>query len=152
MSGCHRSLVNQVIKSNPFEVPDTLLDYYMDSLIKDLKKKYVKVDEKKVREDYHKIAIGHIKWDYLFHRIVEKEKIEVTKEDMDAWVEHFAADYGMKTEDARKLAENPAQIKKIKEDILERKVLDFLRKSAKINEETIPAQVITKDDQEGRRG
>lgn len=139
-------LVDQVIKSNPFEVPDTLFDYYMESLIKDLKGKYKKVDEKKVREDYKNVASGHIKWDFLFHQIVEKEKIQVTKEDMDAWVENFARDYKMKTEDAKKLVENPSQIKKIREDILEKKVLDFLRKSAKIKEETIPAQVIVKED------
>ncbi|MGB7063432.1 MAG: trigger factor [Candidatus Zixiibacteriota bacterium] len=143
-------LVDQVIKHNPFEVPDTLFDYYMDSLIKDLKGKYKKVDEKKVREDYKEVASGHIKWDFLFHQIVEKEKIQVTKEDMDAWVENFARDYKMKTEDAKKLVENPSQIKKIREDILEKKVLDFLRKSAKIKEETIPAQVIVKKDSKGQ--
>jgi hypothetical protein len=42
--------------------------------------------------------------------------------------------------------ENPSQIKKIKEDLLEKKVLDFLRKSAKIKEETIPAQKIEIED------
>ncbi|UCB53000.1 MAG: trigger factor [Candidatus Zixiibacteriota bacterium] len=143
-------LVNQVIKHNPFEVPDTLFDYYMDALAKDLKEKYKKVDEKKIREDYKEVAIGHIKWDFLFHQIVEKEKIQVTKEDMDAWVENFARDYKMKAEDAKKLVENPSQIKKIREDLLEKKVLDFLRKSAKIKEETIPAQVIVKEDSKGQ--
>ena len=139
-------LVSQVIKRNPFEVPDTLFEYYMEALTKDLKEKYQKVDEKKVREDYKDVAVGHIKWDFLFHQIVEKEKIEVTKEDMDAWVEHFARDYKMKPEDAKKLVENPSQIKKIREELLEKKVLDFLRKSAKMKEETIPAQVIVKKD------
>ena len=139
-------LVNQVIKRNPFEVPDTLFEYYMEALTKDLKEKHKTVDEKKVREDYKDVAIGHIRWDFLFHQIVEKEKIEVTKEDMDAWVEHFARDYKMKPEDAKKLVENPSQIKKIREELLEKKVLDFLRKSAKMKEETIPAQVIVKKD------
>jgi len=139
-------LVNEVIKRNPFEVPDTLFDYYMEALTKDLKEKYKKVDEKKVREDYKDVAIGHIKWDFLFHQIVEKEKIEVTREDMDAWVEHFARDYKMKPEDARKLVESPSQIKKIREELLEKKVLDFLRKSAQVKEETIPAQVMVKKD------
>jgi trigger factor len=143
-------LVNQVIKHNPFEVPDTLFDYYMDALTKDLKEKYKKVDEKKVREDYKGVAIGHIKWDFLFHQIVEKEKIQVTKVDMDAWMENFARDYQVKPEDAKKLVENPSQIKKIKEELLEKKVLDFLRKSARIKEETIPAQVIQKETSKGQ--
>jgi trigger factor len=139
-------LVNQVIKRNPFEVPEALINYYMDSLIKDLKNKYRKVDEKKVREDYRDIAIGHIKWDFFFHQIAEKERVQVTKEDLETWIEAFAKDYKMKTEDAKKLLENPSQIKRIREDVLEKKVLDFLRRSAKIKEETIPAQVIQKED------
>jgi hypothetical protein len=52
----------------------------------------------------------------------------------------------MKPEDARKLVESPSQIKKMREELLEKKVLDLLRKSAKIKEETIPAQVMVKKD------
>ncbi|MCK4224732.1 MAG: trigger factor [candidate division Zixibacteria bacterium] len=129
-------LINQVIKRNPFEVPDTLFNYYIDSLIKDLKTKYKKVNEKKIREEYRDIAIGHIRWDLLFHQIVEKENIQVTQEEIDAWVEDFAQNYKMKTEEARKLSENPSQLKRIKEDLLEKKTLNFLLQNAKIKEET----------------
>ena len=133
-------LTNQVIKRNPFEVPETLLNFYMDSLIQDLKRKYQKVDEEKTKEKYRDIAIGHIRWDLLFHQIAEKENIQVTKEDMETWLEDFARDYKMKAEEARKLLENPSQIKKIKEDLLEKKVLEFLLKNAKIKEETFLTQ------------
>jgi FKBP-type peptidyl-prolyl cis-trans isomerase (trigger factor) len=77
---------------------------------------------------------------------VEKENIQVSKDELEAWIEAFARDYKMKTEEARKLFENPSQIKRIKEELLEKKVLDFLRKSAKITEETIPAQVPLEED------
>ena len=133
-------LINQLIKNNAFEVPETLLNFYMNSLIKDLKRKYQKVDEKKTREEYRDIATGHIRWDLLFHQIVEKENIKVTQEEMETWVEAFARDYKMKPEEAKKLLENPSQIKRIKEDLLEKKVLDFLLKKAKIKEETFLAQ------------
>jgi trigger factor len=138
-------LVNQVIKRNPFEVPEALIDYYMDSLISDLKNKYKKVDEAKVRKDYQETAIGHIKWDLLFHQITEKEKIKVTDEDIQAWIEAFARDYKMKPDETKKLLEKPQQFKRIKEELLEKKVLDFLRKSAKVSEEIIPSQVIPED-------
>jgi trigger factor len=138
-------LVNQVIKRNPFEVPKALIDYYMESLISDLKNKYKKVDEAKVRKDYQETAIGHIKWDLLFHQIVDKEKIKVADEDIQAWIEAFARDYKMKPDEAKKLLEKPQQFKRIKEELLEKKVLDFLRKNAKVNEEIIPSQVQPED-------
>jgi trigger factor len=143
--GVKNELINQIIKRNPLEVPKTLIDFYMDSLIKDLKSKYRKVDQEKVRKDYQEIAKTHLKWDLFFHQIAEKEGIQVTKEDMEAWVEAFARGYKMKTEEAKRLLENPSQTKRIKEELLEKKVLEFLRKGAKIEEKSVPAQKVEED-------
>ena len=128
-------LINQVIRRNPFEVPDTLFDYYLDSIIEDLKKRYQKVDEKKVREEYKDVALAQIRWDFLFHRIAEKENIQVTKEEMKNWCENNAKAMRVTVEEAIKSLENASFSKRIKEDLLERKTIDFLLKNAKIKEE-----------------
>ena len=59
---------------------------------------------------------------------------------MEARIEDFARHSNMKIEEAKKFFENPSQIKRIKEDILEKKVLDFLRQNAKIKEEAFLVQ------------
>lgn len=133
-------LINQVVKLNFFEVPQTVLNFYLDSLIEDLKKKYQKVDEAKIREDYKEIGSAHIRWDYLFHQIAEKEKIEVSKEEIEEWAKKFAQDYKMEKEKADELLATSQNIKRIKENILEDKVVDFLLKNAVIREETFFAQ------------
>ena len=128
-------LINQVIRRNPFEVPDTLFNYYLDSVIEDLKKRYQKVDEKKVREEYRDVALAQIRWDFLFHRIAEKENIQVTKEEMENWCEQNAKAMRVTVEKAIESLENPSFSKRIKEDLLERKTIDFLLQHAKIKEE-----------------
>jgi trigger factor len=128
-------LINEIIRRNPFEVPDTLLDFYLDSILEDLKKRYQKVDEKKVREEYKDIALAQIRWDFLLHRIAEKEKIEVTKEEMVTWCEENSKAMQVKAEDAIKSLENPSFSKRIKEDLLEKKTVEFLLKNAQIKEE-----------------
>lgn len=128
-------LINQVIKLNFFEVPETVLNFYLDSLIEDLKKKYRKVDEAKIREEYKEIGAGQIRWDYLFHQIAEKEKIEVNEEEIEEWAKKFAKDYKMEKEKAEELLGTPQNTKRIKENILEDKVVDFLLKNAVIKEE-----------------
>ncbi len=128
-------LINEVIRRNPFEVPDTLLDFYLDSILEDLKKRYQKVDEKKAREEYQDIALAQIRWDFLLHQIAEKEKIQVTKEEMEAWCEQNAKTMQMKSEDAIKSLENPSFSKRIKEDLLEKKTVEFLLKNAQIKDE-----------------
>ena len=129
-------LINQIIKLNFFEVPETLLNFYLDSLIEDLKKKHKKVDEAKIREEYKEIGAGHIRWDYLFHQIAEKEKIEVNKEEIEEWTKKFAKDYKMEKERTEELLATPQNTKRIRENILEDKVIDFLLKNAIIKEET----------------
>ncbi|MCK4385624.1 MAG: hypothetical protein KAW52_05095, partial [candidate division Zixibacteria bacterium] len=133
-------LINQVVKLNFFEVPETLLNFYLDSLVEDLKKKHKKVDEAKIREEYKEIGAGHIRWDYLFHQIAEKEKIEVNKEEIEEWTKKFAKDYKMEKEKAEELLVTPQNTKRIRENILEDKVIDFLLKNATIKEETFFAQ------------
>jgi trigger factor len=130
-------LINQVIKLNFFEVPETVLNFYLDSLIQDLKKKYRKVDEKKTREEFKDIGAAQIRWDYLFHQIAEKEKIEVAKEEVEEWAKKFAEDYRMEKEKADQLLGTPQKIKRIQENILEDKVVDFLLGNAVIKEETL---------------
>ena len=132
-------LINQIVKLNFFEVPETVLNFYLDSLIEDLKKKYQNVDEAKIREEYKEIGSAHIRWDYLFHQIAEKEKIEIAKEEIEKWAEKFTQDYKMEKEKAEELLGTPQNIKRIRENILEDKVIDLLLKDAVIKEETFLA-------------
>jgi trigger factor len=133
-------MIDRVVKLNFFEVPATVLNFYLDSLIEDLKKKYRNVDEAKIREEYKEIGSAHIRWDYLFHQIAEREKIEITKEEIEEWAKKFAQDYKMEKEKADQLLGTPQNIKRIRENILEDKVIDFLLKNAVIKEETFFAQ------------
>ncbi len=128
-------LINEVIRRNPFEVPDTLLDFYLDSILEDLKKRYQKVDEVKVREEFKDIALAQIRWDFLLHQIAEKEKIQVSKEEMVTWCEENSKAMQLKAEDAIKSLEDPSFSKRIKEDLLEKKTVEFLLKNAQIKEE-----------------
>jgi trigger factor len=134
-------MINRVIKLNFFEVPETVLNFYLDSLIQDLKNKYRKVDEAKIREEYKEIGAAHIRWDYLLHQIAEKEKIEVSKDDIEEWTKKFAKDYKMEKEKAKELLETPQNAKRIGENILEEKVVDFLLKNAVIKEESFLSEL-----------
>jgi trigger factor len=128
-------LINEVIKHNQFEVPETLINFYLDSVIEDLKKKYKKVDEQKIREQYKNVAMAEIRWDFLLHQIAEKENIQVTQEDLDDWVKDSERIMRAQGVEARELVKIPSNVKRIKEEILEKKTLDFLLNHAKVKEE-----------------
>lgn len=138
-------LISEVIKHNLFDVPETLLNFYLDSVIENLKKKYNKVDEKKTKEQYQPVALAEIRWDFLFHQIAKKENIQVTKEEMEAWCETNARVLRVKAEETKKALENPSEAKKIREDILEKKVVNFLLENAKVKEEPYIPEEMKKD-------
>jgi len=136
-----KDLANQVIKQvaekNSFEVPESLLNLYLDNVVEDFKKSYKNVDEAKLREQYKDLGLSRIRWEFLMHEIVKKEKIEVTKEETDKWVENFAKANSLDLKQAKEFLAQKKRIKDIKETILEDKTIDFIIKNSKVEEEIV---------------
>jgi trigger factor len=129
-------VVKSVIAANEFELPESLLENYLDSVVEDFREQYSeeKVDDSVLREQYRPMGIRFIRWNLLYHKIAEKEKIEVTKEDTDKWLQNFADKSNMNLEQAKELLAARRKIQDIKETILEDKVLDFITKSSTIED------------------
>lgn len=123
---------NRVVEENPFEFPASFMDSARERLKADVKKeKKEMVDpefEQKVWPPFERM----MKWDFLVHALAEKEKIEVTEADASAWMARFAANYGMKPEEALEFIKKSGRIKNVRESILEEKAIDFLLANAVI--------------------
>jgi trigger factor len=128
-------LVRDVVKNNTFEVPQTLLKYYLDSVVERFKQSQKDIQEDKIRQEHKEIGENRIRWEFLMHQIADKEKIEVTQADIDDFTQKFAKNYNLKLEQAKQFLARQTKIKNLKENILEEKVLEFLLKNAKIREE-----------------
>lgn len=130
-------VMKQVVENNTFEVPESLLDLYLDSVVEDFRKTYKKVDEEKIREQYRELGLARIRWEFIRQEIAKKEKIEVTKEEIDKWVENFAKTNSLELKQAKEFIAQNKKIENIKDTILEDKVIDFILNNSKIKEEII---------------
>ncbi len=130
-------VIKQVVEKNAFEVPESLLNLYLDNMVEDFKKSYKNVDEAKLREQYKDLGLSRIRWEFLMHEIVKKEKIEVTKEEMDKWVEKFAKANSLDLKQAKEFIAQKRKLKDIKETILEDKVMELIIKNSKVEEELV---------------
>jgi trigger factor len=130
-------VIKQVVEKNSFEVPESLLNLYLDNVVEDFKKSYKNVDEAKLREQYKDLGLSRIRWEFLIHEIVKKEKIEVTKEDTDKWVENFAKANSLELKQAKEFIAQKKKIKDIKETIVEEKVIDFIIKNSEVKDEIV---------------
>ncbi len=128
-------LIREVVKKNSFDVPETLLKFYLNSVVERFKQSQKDVPEDKIREQYRELGENRIRWEFLMYQIADKEKIEVIQADIDDFIRKFAENYNLKMEQAKEFLARQTKIKNLKEDILEEKVLDFLLKNAVIREE-----------------
>ena len=127
--------ISKIVEKNNFPVPETLINSYLDYLTEEMKKRYPELDQKEIREKNKKGAEERIKWEYIFHRLAEKDNITVTEPDLENRVKAFASAYNLPLDKAREYLAQTKQIEKFKESILEEKVLELVLSQAEIKEE-----------------
>ena len=98
-----KMLVDQVVAQNPMDVPESMVASYLEGVVKDFKQNKPDADENEIREKYHPVGVNAVKWYLLFHRLALQEKIEVSKEDTEKWIERFAENYRMEVAQAKEI-------------------------------------------------
>lgn len=122
-----QDLSQKLLNQNPFEIPAVLVDNYLEHIYRDVKKRDPKVREEIIRQHYQAEAESAVKLHYLREQIAKTEKIEVTEEDQKVFLDE------LKNEKVREFYEkNQPFLERAKEDILNKKIDDFLAKNTKI--------------------
>jgi trigger factor len=92
----------------------------------------LKGKEKELVEGAASLAANRLKTNFILTRIAEREKIEVTKEDVDLRMRQEAARYNVPVAKMRKELEEHDGLNNLAEQILLGKVLDFLKANVSI--------------------
>lgn len=124
--GQKRVLVDQVCAKNQVPIPEGVVAEYLDNMVKDFKERGEDHDEKEIRERFRPIGVKSMRWDLLWRKLVEQEKIEVLPEDTEKWITGFAAYNGVTPEQATESLRKAGKIAELRDSILEDKELDFL--------------------------
>ena len=125
-------LIDELLKENPFEVPPTMVENYLQEMIKDIKKqsKEQSIDEESLRKEYRVSAIHNLRWHFSKKKLIQSENIAVSDEEVLTMIESSGLD-----EKVKKQAKNDQHyLGHLKEDLLERKIIEFLKSNAEITE------------------
>jgi trigger factor len=95
----------------------------------------LKEKEKELIEAAAGLAAHRLKTNFILHRIAEREKIQVTKEDVDGQIRQEAARYEVSPEKMRKDLRQQDALDDVAEQILLGKTLDFLKAKANVSVE-----------------
>jgi trigger factor len=149
-----RSLVEQIVKANSFDVAPSLVDRYAEDLVYRTKAQLammgIDVDGaafdqeamlKEVRGDAEQNARASI----LVHAIGEREGIEASEGDIQKRIAELASAHGESSKKLRAELEHSGRIASIKSQIVYEKTVDMLLGQAKIVDEDPDSLIITPD-------
>jgi trigger factor len=125
-------LIDELLKENPFDAPNSMVDHYLEHLVEDIKNqsKGEKVDEETVRKNYRAYAIHNIRWHLIKKKIMEIENIKVDDKEIDDFIDKLNFEEKQKKE----FKTNHQFKHRIQEDLLEQKVINVLESNADIIE------------------
>tara|TARA_B100001123_G_scaffold321786_3_gene360954 strand:- start:2795 stop:4069 length:1275 start_codon:yes stop_codon:yes gene_type:complete len=130
----NKQLLNLVVEANPFDVPRSMVDRYVESLLGDTSK----ADPDSVartREQIRPEAERGVKRILVIDHVAELREIHATEEDVDQRVAELAELGGTTPAQARAQLQKAGRLEGLGREITERKVIEFLREQSEISDE-----------------
>ncbi len=151
-----RAKESQIVKflheQTQFELPPALLQNETRRALAELVQQnrergvtdeMLKEKEKELIDGAASLAAHRLKTNFILHRIAEREKIQVIKEDIDFRLKQEAARYDISLEKMRKELQQKDALDDVAEQILLGKTLDFLKVNVSV--ETVQASSVKEE-------
>ena len=131
-------LMDALIEGNPFEVPDSMVENYLEGMIESYKREHAGhdhgIDEDALREEGRDQAERGVKRFLLLDSVADQENIEVTDEDLDKHLEEMSQRHNIEGPRLRQILSRTEQLEQIESDIKTQKTFDFLIDNADIED------------------
>lgn len=143
-------IINQLLDSIDFEVPETLVNSEKERLMKDaeMRIKYMEAlqkkenpdkkftleekDKKELEENASRQAVRQVKAFFTLERIAQSEKIYLKEEEINGYIEGLAAQYHKTKDEIKSYLEKGHGLDELAVNMRNKKVMEFLLKEAKI--------------------
>ncbi len=132
-----RDLIDELIKKMDIEVPPSMLETYMNALVRDFKKSNgadMRLDDKQIKDYYYNIAVRTIKWILIREKLVEQQNITISDEEVEKRIATLKTDETQPDHQGEHDHDHEEEVndEEIKNKMLEEKVYEFLISKAKI--------------------
>ncbi len=137
-------IINALLSQTNFELPEEFVKYHTEQRIYkyqlDLLNRGLPLDEiqkqtEKIKNASAESVVRDLKVSLVLNRIAELEKIFITENEVEQRILDIARAYNTEPERVRKQLERQGSFSYLRSDMREQKVLNFLFKEAKIEEE-----------------
>lgn len=139
-------ITSKLIQNMKAEIPDVMFDRRIDELMRDFEQRismqgitldmyaqYMGVDKDKLREQFKNQAENQVKTHLALEKIGEIESIEVSDEEINGEFDKLSKQYNTEVEKIKAMISADS----LKDDILVRKAMEFVKDNARINDKII---------------
>ena len=121
-----QDLISQIVEANPFEVPDTMVNQYLDQLIRPRKgEDPARMEE--FKQAAYPGAQQALRRMLVIDRVAELEGLRATPNEVEQRIEEVAARVGKPMHEMRSQFQKSGRLGEIEEQITEEKVFDYLK-------------------------
>ena len=150
-----RILADSMIEFVKPEFAPAMVDSYLDHLIQEAKEQQQTqdIDEDKIRESYKDVAERNMKW-YLIRKAIvsNQDNISVSKADIEKEIEKLLERSPDHSKEIKKYYKKPSNRQRIEDDLIEKKVLNYLEGFAKIKDVKVHTNAIREEaEKEGNQ-
>ncbi len=133
---------------NP-EYPESMAEAYLDNLIEDVKQSGEKVkDEEKLRDMFRPSAIRNLKFYLIRKALVKDQNISVSVDEVEEEIRERVEMNQDKAGEISKYYRKPSNKKRLSDELMDRKITDFLEQYTKVKIETIKTEDLRKKEME----
>ncbi len=130
-----QALADELIKRNDIDVPQSMLQKYLDAVVEDMKKRSEeKMDENMIRQQYKGLAVRNIKWILLRSQLIEQEQLKVSDDDIETHLQALVESKKMGEDELKKIKDDKNRFEDYREQLLDDKVYTLLAGRAEITE------------------
>ncbi|MGP8322211.1 MAG: trigger factor [Methanosarcinaceae archaeon] len=132
-------VADELVKNNPLDLPEEMINNYLNVLIEDAKKKSKEeLDENTLRDKYRADAIWEIKWTMLKDKIEELESIEIADTDFEDYFKEISASENVDETKLRNQFKTDEAKSRLKEQLREKKILNIVIENSNVIEKNVP--------------
>ncbi|HYV48637.1 MAG TPA: trigger factor [Myxococcaceae bacterium] len=133
-------VVAQVLKRNPFEVPEAMVEHAVDSMLQSALRSMARsgLDPSQLRMDYQALrgemkdkASLEVKGTLALEAICRKENIDVSSADVEAKIQELAKETSNTVDTIQNALDDPSVKRQFYEKLREEKTIEFLKGRAK---------------------
>ena len=128
------SLIDQFVKIVNPVLPTSMLDNYLNNIVKEVKQNQNNqdVDENQIREQYKQFAENNLKWFLLRKAIISNNELSVSTKDVDDFIKDALEKNESQKAEIERFYKKESNKNKLADDLLDQKIIEMLKEHSKI--------------------